>query len=231
MQVDITGVTQEVEPEYPGDANDPRAQLREEETISSSTAADEQESQDPPTHTPPTAESEETPVLMVSPDQQMNLTLRKFFGEGSFAKVVSGDWAEDGRQVAVKVSHKLCITERDSTESGLKNLKNELDILKALRRSRDLHQHGSNFFCELFKSWQDVRNVYFVMVLYPWNLDELRWATPDWDASADDKILLAAEMVCLQFTFVPLSRSRVTAGSRRPGSPPNANLTSRYQAS
>lgn len=207
-------MTQQVEPEHPGDASDPRAQL-----------------QDPPTYTPPAAESEEVSIPLVSSDQRMNLILREFLGEGSFSNVVSADWEEGCRQVAVKVSHKIYISGQDCIESGLNSLKNELVILKRLRQSRDRHEPESNFFPELLKSWQDFNNVYFVTALYPWNLEQLREASPDWDASAEDKVLWAAEMVCLRFTFVPLSRSRVTVDSWRPGSPPIANLTSRHQAS
>ena len=199
-----TEVTQETEPEHPRNASDPWAQFWDEEAeawaggskISSSTPADEQESCDPPIPASPMIESEEVPTSLVSPDQQMKLTLRKFLGEGAHGTVVSADWAEGDRQVAVKVSHKLFISELDCTEPGLRDLKNELDVLKALKRSREHHRLGSNFLPELLKSWQDDTNVYFVMDLYPWNLEGLRWATPDWDASTEDKILWTAEMVC-----------------------------------
>ena len=148
------------------------------------------------------AETEES-LPLASPDGWMYLTLRKFLGAGSHGTVVSADWAQGMRQVAVKVSHKLFISELDCTEPGLRNLKNELDVLKALKKAREHCQLGSNFFPELFKSWQDEKNVYFVMDLYPWNLEDLRWADPNWDATVGDKILWTAEMVCFHFPCVP----------------------------
>ena len=143
------------------------------------------------TTTSPPAETEETPMLLLSSDHRMSLTLHNFLGAGSHGTVVSANWAEGGRQVAVKVSHKLYISELDCTEPGLRNLKNELDVLKALKHFRECGELGSNFFPELFKSWQDEKNVYFAMDLYPWNLEDLRWANP----TIGDKILWTAEMV------------------------------------
>jgi len=155
---------------------------------------------------PPLAETEEAPTIFSS-DGRMTLTIRKFLGAGAHGTVLAADWSEGLRQVAVKVSHKLFISELDCTEPGLRNLKNELDVLKALKRSREYGSLGSNFFPELFKSWQDEKNAYFVMDLYPWNLDDLRWADPSWDASVGDKILWTAEMVCFCFASILLSRS------------------------
>lgn len=143
---------------------------------------------------PPLAVTEESPTIFSS-DGRMTLTVRNFLGAGAHGTVLAADWTEGLRQVAVKVSHKLFISELDCTEPGLRNLKNELDVLKALKRSREYGSLGSNFFPELFKSWQDEKNVYFAMDLYPWNLDDLRWADPNWDASVGDKILWTAEMV------------------------------------
>jgi hypothetical protein len=178
---------------------------------------------------PPPAETDEATTLFSS-DGRMSLTPRDSLGAGSYGTVVSADWVEGQRRVAVKVSHKLFISELDCTEPGLRNLKNELDVLKALKQSREYGELGSNFFPELFKSWQDAKNVYFVMELYPWNLEDLRWANPDWDASTGDKLLWAAEMVRFRFTFVPLSRSCVPADSWCSGPPPNADLTPRHKA-
>lgn len=183
----------------------------------------------PTSASPPSAESDEASTLFSS-DGRMSLTLRNFLGAGSHGTVVSADWMEGQRQVAVKVSHKLFISELDYTEPGLRNLKKELDVLKALKRSREYGELGSNFFPELFKSWQDSKNVYFAMDLYPWNLEDLRWADSDWDATTGDKLLWAAEMVCSRFTFVPPPRSRVRTDSWRSGPPSNANPTSRHQA-
>ena len=152
---------------------------------------------------PPPAETEDPPTISSS-DGRMTLTIRNFLGAGAHGTVLSADWAEGPRQVAVKVSHKLFISELDCTEPGLRNLKQELDVLKALKRSREYNSLGSNFFPELFKSWQDEKNVYFAMDLYPWNLDDLRWADPNWDASVGDKILWTAEMVCFRLTSVPM---------------------------
>lgn len=174
------------------------------------------------------AETEEAPTIFSS-DGRMTLTVRNFLGAGAHGTVLSADWTEGLRQVAVKVSHKLFISELDCTEPGLRNLKNELDVLKALKRSREYGSLGSNFFPELFKSWQDEKNVYFVMEMYPWNLDDLRWADPNWDASAGDKILWTAEMVRFRFSSIPLSRSHTPTDSRCSGSPPHADLTSRHQ--
>ena len=156
----------------------------------------------PPTYTPhPPVETKEASTILRSSDGRMALTLRKFLGAGSYGKVVSADWEEGHRLVAVKVSHKIFISELDGTESGLKGLKNELDVLKALNQSREYRELGSNFFPELLKSWQDTKNVYFVMAIYPWNLEDLRWADPNWDVTPGDKILWAAEMVCSLLAF------------------------------
>ena len=156
---------------------------------------------------PPPAETEGAPTVFSS-DGRMTLTVRNFLGAGAHGTVLSADWSEGLRQVAVKVSHKLFISELDCTDPGLRNLKNELDVLKALKRSREYGSLGSNFFPELFKSWQDEKNVYFVMDLYPWNLDDLRWADSNWDASVGDKILWTAEMVCFCFVSIQLSYSQ-----------------------
>jgi hypothetical protein len=182
-------------------------------------AFDGQEPQDPPTCVSPST----TPTLLSSSDGRMNLILRSFLGAGAHGTVVSADWEEGCRQVAIKVSHKLFISELECTEPGLKHLKNELDVLKAVKQSREYHELGSNFFPELFKSWQDDKNVYFVMDLYPWNLEDLRWANADWDASANDKVLWAAEMVRFELAFFPLSCSCIPADSRRSGTPPSAD--------
>ena len=149
-----------------------------------------------PTYASPSPVETDEASTLFSSDGRMSLALRNFLGAGSHGTVVSADWAEGRRQVAVKVSHKLFISELDCTEPGLRNLKNELDVLKALKQSREYGELGSNFFPELFKSWQDSKNVYFAMDLYPWNLEDLRWADPNWDASTGDKLLWAAEMVC-----------------------------------
>lgn len=127
----------------------------------------------------------------------MTLALREFLGAGTYGKVVSADWTETRRQVAVKVSHKHFISELDHGESGLKTLRDELEVLKVLKQSREWGELGSNFFPELFKSWQDAKNVYFVMDMYMQNLEELRRADPKWDVG--DKILCAAEMVVTCF--------------------------------
>lgn len=182
-------------------------------------AFDGQEPQDPPTCTSPST----APTPLTSSDGRMSLTLRSFLGAGSHGTVVSADWEEGCRQVAIKVSHKLFISELESTEPGLKHLKNELDVLKALKQAREYRELGSCFFPELFKSWQDDQNVYFVMDLYPWNLQDLRWADADWDASETDKILWAAEMVCFELAFLPLSCSCVPIDSRRSGPSPYAD--------
>lgn len=179
---------------------------------------------------PPPPETDESSTVFSS-DRQMSLTLRNFLGAGAHGTVLSADWAEGQRQVAVKVSHKLFISELDYTEPGLKNLKNELDVLKALKQSREYGELGSKFFPELFKSWQDAKNVYFAMDLYPWNLEDLRWANPNWDASTGDKILWAAEMVCFWFAFFLLPRLCIPADSWCSGSSSDANIASRHQAS
>jgi len=186
------------------------------------------EPQEPPSTTPPLAETEEASTFLYSSDERMTLTLRSFLGAGSHGTVVSADWAEGQRQVAVKVSHKLYISELDCAEPGLKNLKKELDVLKALKTSREYRELGSNFFPELFKSWQDTKNVYFVMDLYPWNLEDLRWADPDWDVTTGDKVLWAAEMVRFRLAFVPLPYSRIPADSRCPSPPSDADITPRH---
>ena len=186
------------------------------------------ETQEPSSTTPPSAGE---PLILSSSDGRMNLTLRNFLGAGSHGTVVSADWEEGYRQVAVKVSHKLFISELDCTEPGLRNLKNELDILKALKQSREARELGSNFFPELFKSWQDEKNVYFAMDLYPWNLEDLRWADPNWDATVGDKLLWTAEMVCFRLPSASLSYSPFPADPRCSGSPSHANLTPRHQAS
>lgn len=153
-----------------------------------------------PTCTPP-SEVEGAPATLQSSDSKMTLTLCNFLGAGSYGKVVSADWEEGYRPVAVKVSHKLFISELDWTEQGLRHLKNELDILKALKLSRECCELGSNFFPELLKSWQDAKNVYFVMEKYMCNLEDLRWVDPNWDATPGDKMLWSAEMVCLPIAF------------------------------
>lgn len=158
------------------------------------------EPQDPPS-TPPTSasplsvENDDVSPTLQSSDFRMTLTLLNFLGAGSYGKVVSAKWVEGGHEVAVKVSHKLYISELDRTEPGLRSLKNELDVLKALKQAKDRGEMGSNFFPDLFKSWQDTKNVYFVMDIYPWNLDNLRWADPTWDVTDNDKILWAAELI------------------------------------
>lgn len=199
--------------------------------ISPTPAFEGPEPQEPSdTCTPPSSAETEEALTIYSPDGRMYLTLRNFLGAGSHGTVVSADWAEGSRQVAIKVSHKLFISELDCTDSGLRNLKNELDILKALKQSREYRQLGSNFFPELFKSWQDDKNVYFVMDLYPWNLEDLRWADPNWDATVGDKILWTAEMVCLHFLFLSLSCPPIPADPRCPGSPPHADIAPGHQA-
>lgn len=188
-------------------------------TSSPAPAFNGQVSQDPPTCASPST----TPTLLSSSDERMTLTLRTFLGAGSHGTVVSADWEERGCQVAIKVSHKLFILGLECTEPGLKHLKNELDVLKALKQAREYHELGSNFFPELFKSWQDDKNVYFVMDLYPWNLQDLRWADANWDASETDKILWAAEMVCFELAFFFLSCSCIPTDSRCPGTSPYAD--------
>ena len=200
--------------------NEIKIQTEGAQTSSPAPAFDGQEPQDPSTCVSPST----TPTLLASSDGRMTLTLQNFLGAGSHGTVVSADWTEGRRQVAIKISHKLFISElAESTEPGLKHLKNELDVLKALKQSREYHDLGSNFFPALFKSWQDDKNVYFVMDLYPWNLEELRWADADWDASAGDKVLWAAEMVCFEFAIVPLSCSCIPIDSRRSGTSPYAD--------
>lgn len=186
----------------------------------------------PPASTPPhPGEAEQVPTILLSSDSRMTLTLRNFLGAGTYGKVVSADWREGCRSVAVKVSHKLFISENDYTEQGLRHLENELEVLKALKQSRERCEQGSNFFPELFKSWQDAKNVYFVMEMYMCNLEDLRWADPDWDATTGDKILWAAEMVRSHIAFVPPSRSRNLADSWPPSSPSDASFTPRHQTS
>jgi len=177
---------------------------------------------------PPSAETEEASASFYSPGERMTLTPHNPLGAGSHGTVVSADWAEGQRRVAVKVSHKLYISELDRTEPGLRNLKKELEILKVLKMSREYHELGSNFFPELFKSWQDAENVYFVMDLYPWNLEDLRWADPDWDVTTGDKILWSAEMVRFHLAFMPLPCSHIHADSRSPSSPSDADITPQH---
>lgn len=180
----------------------------------------------PPACTPPhPTEAEEVSTILQSSDQEMTLSLRDFLGAGTYGKVVSAHWREGCRSVAVKVSHKLFISELDCTEQGLRHLKNELDVLKALKQSREDRELGSNFFPDLYKSWQDVKNVYFVMEMYECSLEHLRWANLDWDATTGDKLLWAAEMVWLRDTFLSSSYSRNSADSWCSGSPPHANFT------
>ena len=253
IRVEIAEVEQGVEPKHPGNARSDVVarphylwgQLQEEEiqwgdpettvtwTITNEVEIRAEEPQElfaTTTTPPPPAETEESSALLVSSDERMTLTVRNFLGAGAHGTVVSADWAEGCRQVAVKVSHKLFISELDYTEPGLKNLKNELDVLKALKLSREYGELGSNFFPELFKSWQDAKNVYFAMDVYPWNLEDLRWANSDWDASIGDKLLWTAEMVCFHFAFASLSCSPISADSRRSGPASNANFTPRHKA-
>jgi hypothetical protein len=185
-------------------------------------------SSSPATSAPSLDESDEASTSLSSSDGRMTLTLRTFLGAGSYGKVVSADWVEGLRQVAIKVSHKLFISELDCTEPGLRTLRNELEVLKALKQSREYHDLGSNFFPELFKSWQDAKNVYFVMDIYPWNLEQLRWADPSWDVTTGDKILWTAEMVCLHFVFVQFHRSQNSTDSWGSGTPPYADPAPRY---
>ena len=237
LQVEISHINQETDSLHTGSDDlshspDPWGQPLEGECQwgNSDVVATWTELQDPPPAYPPLAESGEDLMTLSSSDQQMTLTLRNFLGAGSYGKVVSADWAEGHRQVAVKVSHKLFISELDCTESGLKNLKNELDVLKVLKQSREDRELGSNFFPELFKSWQDAKNVYFAMEMYPWNLEDLRWADSTWDATPGDKLLWTAEMVC-PYTWYPLpSCSHSTTDSWCSGSSPHANPTPRHQA-
>ena len=176
-------------------------------------------------------ESDEASTSLSSSDGRMTLTMRNFLGAGSYGKVVSADWVEGHRQVAIKVSHKLFISELDCAEPGLRTLRNELEVLKALKQSREYHDLGSNFFPELFKSWQDANNVYFVMDIYPWNLEQLRWADPSWDVTTGDKILWTAEMVCLHFVFGLSSRSQRPTDSWCSGTPPDEDPAPRHQTS
>lgn len=146
----------------------------------------------------------EAEKILLSSDRRMTLVLRDFLGAGSYGKVLSADWVEDGRRpIAVKVSHKLFISENDWADRGLNRLQDELAILKALKESRDYRELGSNFFPDSLKSWQDAKNVYFVMERYHCNLEELRFADPAWDAPVGDKLLWTAEMVCLHISFCP----------------------------
>ena len=210
--MDISGVGQEVEPDLAGDAEfDPWGQVQGEESQWGSPLVDSlitngvemRTGQPDPSlifnglssTAPPPAETDEAPTIYSS-DGRMSLTVRKFLGAGAHGTVLLADWEEGRREVAVKVSHKLFISELDCKEPGLRNLKNDLEVLKALKKGKEYKALGSKFFLELFKSWQDEKNVYFVMDMYPWNLDDLRWADPNWDASIGDKILWSAEMVC-----------------------------------
>jgi len=237
IQVEITEVHQGAKLQLTGDAKpedcEPWGQIQGNQwgdpvTVATWNFTDGVEVQ---TGTPsPPAETEGTSTFLLSSDGRMTLALCNFLGAGSHGTVVSADWAESYRQVAVKISHKLFISELDSTEPGLRNLKNELDVLKALKQSREYGELGSNFFPELFKSWQDAKNVYFVMDLYPWNLEDLRWANPDWEATTGDKILWTAEMVCFHFAFAPLSYSSISVDSWCPGFASHADLTPRHKA-
>lgn len=147
--------------------------------------------------TPTSPQLVEPDERLNSSDGRMSLILRGFLGAGSYGRVVSADWTEDyEHSVAVKISHKIYISELDFADQGLKRLKEELVILRALNESRENDNLGSKFFPELLKSWQDEKNVYFVMEKYQCNLLNLRGADPDWDASIGDKILWTAEMVC-----------------------------------
>lgn len=228
MEITEVGPNKVAHPCDPWDQIQERSQWGDPEAIVTWAFTNDVEVQ---TKTPsPPAETEGTPTFLLSSDGRMTLALRSFLGAGSHGTVVSADWAEGYRQVAVKISHKLFISELDSTEPGLKNLKNELDVLKALKQSREYGELGSKFFPELFKSWQDGKNVYFVMDLYPWNLEDLRWVNSDWDATTGDKILWTAEMVRFHFAFVSLSCSPIPADSWCSGFAPHANPTPGYQA-
>lgn len=209
VPVEITQLREETKPLQAGDdkpdeaphADDWWAPTQEKENGWGSEVGVLQElSSIPPTcSTPDPAEDEK---LLLSTDGRMTLVLRNFLGAGSYGRVLSADWIEGGRRrVAVKVSHKPYISEQDWAERGLKNLQEELTILKALKEARRWSDLGSNFFPDLLKSWQDAKNVYFVMEKYHCNLEQLRYTDSKWDAPAGDKLLWAAEMVRLRAAF------------------------------
>ncbi|RHZ37375.1 serine/threonine kinase [endosymbiont GvMRE of Glomus versiforme] len=57
-------------------------------------------------------------------------TLKRFIGKGGFGKVYYGEWKS--LDVAVK---KLCLSPQNTSESDLKDIKREIDILKSLRNN------------------------------------------------------------------------------------------------
>lgn len=239
IKVEIVQVEQETDPQQTGDMNevtyfyDSWGQANESWSWGDSVGNDcllQDFSSSPPASTPPTqAVAEEVSPPLFSRDGRMILNLRNFLGAGTYGKVVSAEWADGCRSVAVKISNKLYISELDCTDQGLKYLKNELDVLKALKQSRERYEPGSNFFPELLKSWQDVKNVYFVMEMYACSLHDLRSTDLNWDPPAGDKLLWTAEMVRLRVCSVPSSCSCDSVDSWRPGPPSDADFAPRHQ--
>lgn len=240
IKVEIIRVEQESDPQFSGETNevtcfcDSWGQANESWGWGDSVGNGcilQDFSSSPPASTPPnqTGAEEVSPPLF-SRDGRMVLSLRNFLGAGTYGKVLSAEWTDGCRSVAVKISNKLYISELDCTDQGLKYLKNELEVLKALKESRERRDPGSNFFPELLKSWQDVKNVYFVMEMYACSLHDLRSTDLNWDPPAGDKLLWAAEMVCLHLDFVPSPCSRNSVDTWRPSPPSDAGFTPGYQA-